>query len=264
MANGIKLVNSSSADLPIREGRQATGTLGAINAEVVLAVNGDDSALVWVLGTSPVLTVVFEGSVDGVNYFPLTAMPGHAVGGTIPSFAQQINLELYAATVTQRCYQVRTSQLALFRVRASTYTSGQASVTIRSDSTGPLLRNLDALTPVPLCVSTTGAASAAVTATLPAVAGMRHYLTNLQVIRSATAALTATATPVVVTSTNLPGALALTFGSDAGGIGVDREISYDWGTDGFAATSPGVATTIVCPVYTGVVWRVNAFYRLGV
>lgn len=256
--------NESGVVVPVREARQATGTLGALNAGVVLDVNGDDGSLVWVLGTSPVLTVVFEGSIDGVNYFPILAMPSYAVGGTVPSYAQPVALELYAATVSQRCYQLRTSQLSKVRVRASTYTSGLVDVVIRSDSTGPLFRNFDGITPTTLCVSSTATVGLALTATLPAVAGLRHYVNRIEVTRSATAALAAAATPVVITSTNLPGPMALTLGQDAGGIGVDRLLSLDFGESGLAATAVGTATTIVAPAYTGVIWRTNVFYRLGV
>ena len=38
--------NASNAIVPIREQRTASGTLAAANAEVVLAVNGDESALI--------------------------------------------------------------------------------------------------------------------------------------------------------------------------------------------------------------------------
>ena len=92
---------------------------------------------------------------------------------------------------------------------------------------------------------------------------MRHYIDRISVLRSATAALTASATPVLVTTTNIPGLPVLTFGSDAGGVGVDKEQVVDFGGTGAAATALGTATTVVCPVYTGVIWRVNVAYRLG-
>jgi hypothetical protein len=92
---------------------------------------------------------------------------------------------------------------------------------------------------------------------------LRHYIDRVSVVRSATAALTASATPVVVTTTNLPGTPALTFGSDAGGIGVDREQIFEFGGAGIATSAVNTATTIVAPVWTGVIWRVNVSYRLG-
>ena len=136
-------------------------------------------------------------------------------------------------------------------------------MTINSDeapSPNPYLRDQKAGT---LNITATAAVSTAVTATLPAVPGMRHYIDRISVLRSATAALTASATPVLVTTTNIPGLPVLTFGSDAGGVGVDKEQVVDFGGTGAAATALGTATTVVCPVYTGVIWRVNVAYRLG-
>lgn len=260
---GISIINTDPNAAPVREGRQRTGTLTAINSGVVLPVNGDQSALIFVNGLSPVLTVVFEGSGDGVNYIPLPAIACYGVGGTLPNFAQPLALELYAAAVTYRVYQVRCANFRYVRVRASTYTSGAAEVVINADTNDVTYRNLDSVTSVTLAVTATGAAGATVTASLPAVAGLRHYVTEIRVTRSATTALAASATPTVITTTNLPGAVAFTMGLDASGIGIDKEVIVDFGDSGFAANAVGTATTVVCPILAGAIWRVNVFYRLG-
>lgn len=80
---------------------------------------------------------------------------------------------------------------------------------------------------------------------------------------SATALLTAAATPVLVTTTNLPGTPALTFGAEALVQGADKFRRLDFGGTGCAATAIGTNTTVVCPVTTAVIWRVNVGYRLG-
>ena len=46
-------------------------------------------------------------------------------------------------------------------------------------------------------------------------------------------------------------------------IGIDKEMRLDFGSTGLAATTLGTNTTVVCPVYTGVIWRVIVGYRLG-
>ena len=46
-------------------------------------------------------------------------------------------------------------------------------------------------------------------------------------------------------------------------IGIDKEMRLDFGSTGLAATTLGTNTTVVCPVYTGVIWRVTVGYRLG-
>jgi hypothetical protein len=149
------------------------------------------------------------------------------------------------------------------RVRLTPYTSGTFNVTINSDdcpSISPYVRDQKAAT---LMVTATGAASAAVTATLPAVAGLRHYIDTILVSRNSSAALTAGAAPVVVTTTNLPGLPALSFGADAAAQGVDKLLELDFGGAGISALLAGTATTVVCPVLTGAIWRVNVVYRLG-
>lgn len=260
--------NESNVFVPVRERRSASATLAALNAELVLAVNGDQNAIIYCASTSFIGTIEFTGASDiaGTGYFPITAYPlsTACAGGTILVAGQPILNHALVAANTTIVYAIPVSQLRNLRVRVSAYTSGSLAVTVTSEETLSLNTLLNGgPTPSTLFVTATGAASAAVTATLPAVAGLRHYIDEVKVVRSATAALTASATPVVVTTTNLPGSPALTFGSDAGGIGLDKEQSFATGTGGLAAVTLGTATTIVCPVYTGVIWRINVAYHLG-
>lgn len=118
-------------------------------------------------------------------------------------------------------------------------------------------------TPCSLVISTTGVTGAGVTATLPAVASNFHYISFIEVIKYFTAANAASATPLVGTTTNLPGSLAFTFGQPLGTIGtVDRII--------FNPNSPikssvvNTATTIVLPATTGIIWRINVYYYTSV
>jgi hypothetical protein len=261
--------NLNSEYVPIRERRRTTGTIAALNAEVVHLLNGDESAMIYVnasVGTWNA-TLEFTGTIDGTNYFSIPVYPmatASTSSTALPQSAQPLLIEAINGTSVIRTYAVATGQLAAIRVRASAWTAGSADVTIISDAENPSHPAVTAQRSSTLMVTATGAASAAVTATLPLVAGLRHYIDFIQVTRSATAALTAAATPVLVTTTNLPGTPALTFGSDAGGIGIDKEVKLDFGSTGLAATALGTATTVVCPIYTGVIWRVNVAYRLGI
>ena len=63
---------------------------------------------------------------------------------------------------------------------------------------------------------------------LPAVAGMRHYVDFINVTFSPTAATTASATPVTVTTANLPGNPAITVGLKAWAIGEYFERALDF------------------------------------
>jgi hypothetical protein len=260
------LRNDGGAVVPVRERRSASGTLGALNAELVLDLNGDESALVYVQSAAFVGTLEFTGLSDlgTTNYFPVAVYP-YAIGcagGTIPIAGQPLLIDALVAANTARVYSIPVGQLRKLRVRASAYTSGSCVVTITSD-TQSSLNTASADKSSTLLVSATGAAAAAVTATLPAVTGLRHIVDFIQVTRSATAALTASATPVLVTTTNLPGSPVLTLGSDVAGIGIDKEVRLDFGSTGLSATALGTATTVVCPIYTGVIWRINVGYRLG-
>lgn len=114
-----------------------------------------------------------------------------------------------------------------------------------------------------LCVSSTAAAAAALTVTLPAAgAGLFHYIDVIEITMYASAAGTGGATPVVVTSTNLPGAMAWTFPSGrAIGVNYDYRLSANRALRSSVANT---ATTIVCPATTGVIWRVNVVYTTSV
>ena len=252
--------------MPHLEARRTTGPLAAVNAEVVHDLNGDASAVIYLNGTGTLnATYAVDGSIDGVNYFPLLCSPyGTAsLGGVLPQSAQPLVTEVVNAATVQRALCTSVGGLQKVRVRLTAYASGSCVVTINSDdcrSISPYANDLKAAT---LMVTATAAVSTAVNASLPAVAGLRHYIDRIDVVRSATVALTAAAVPVLVTTTNIPGLPVLTFGADTGGVGIDKALSIDFGASGMAATAAGTATTIFCPIYTGVIWRVNVAYRLG-
>jgi hypothetical protein len=257
--------NLMAAFMPHHESRRSVSpSLVAVNAELVHDVNGDDSAVIYLNGTGTAnATYNVQGSADGVNYEDLIAYPYASFGGTLPSPSQPLVSEAVNAATVRRMLCVATGGLQKIRVRLTAWSSGGFILNINSDacaSIHPYVRDQKAAT---LMVSTTAAVSTAATLTLPAVTGLRHYVNRVSVVRSATAALTASATPVVVTTTNLPGSLSLTFGSDAAGIGVDREQVLHFGSGGVAASAAGTATTVVCPLYTGVIWRINVSYSLG-
>jgi hypothetical protein len=260
------LKNLVNAFMPHLEARRSTATLAAVNAELVHDVNGDESAVIFINGTGTLnATYSVQGSPDGVNYADLVCYPyaPASVGGTLPQPGQPLASEAVNVATVQRMLCAAVGGLQKIRVRLTAYATGSAAIFINSDacaSISPFVRDQKSAT---LMVSATGAASAAVTATLPAVTGLRHYIDRIWVNRSATALLTAAAAPTIVTTTNLPGTPALTFGNDAAAQGVDREQVMEFGGAGLAALLASTATTVVCPVYTGVIWRVNVAYRLG-
>jgi hypothetical protein len=112
-----------------------------------------------------------------------------------------------------------------------------------------------------LVVSVTAAASAAVTATLPAAGpGLYHYITNIDITRYATATITGTATPNVVATTNMPGSLAWTCASAAAvGTITDRIVENYTGAPVRCSTA-NTNTTVVTPATSNVIWRVTVHY----
>jgi hypothetical protein len=113
-----------------------------------------------------------------------------------------------------------------------------------------------------LAVTAVGASGAAVTLTLPAVASQFHYITHIEILKYAVGALTGGATPVTVTTTNLPGTPAFTF-ETAGAIGTIVRTLYE-PTKSLRSSTVNTATTIVCPATTNVIWRVNVWYLAAV
>lgn len=109
-----------------------------------------------------------------------------------------------------------------------------------------------------IAVTVTGIAGAAVTLTLPAAANVFHYIQSMEIIKYATAAISGTATPVVVTTTNLPGNIAFTMAT-AQAIGTTLEEDLV-GIDALRSSVVNTATTIVCPATANVIWRINVFY----
>jgi hypothetical protein len=240
--------------------------LAAINAEVVMDINGESSATIYLNGIGTFnATYTIQGSLDGVNYGDIAAYPlsQFCVGGTIPVAGQPLITEAVNAATIQRALCVAVGNLQKIRIRLTAYASGSGAVTINADhadSPNPYVKDQKAGT---LTVTATGAAAAAVTATLPAVAGFRHYIDRIDVTRFATALLTAGATPVLVTTTNISGAPVLSFPAEAAAAGTALIQGLDAGGSGVASTTLNTVTTVVCPVTTGVIWRINVIYRLG-
>ena len=112
-----------------------------------------------------------------------------------------------------------------------------------------------------LVVKGTSTAGAALTVTLPAGGtGMFHIIEKVFIQAYNTAARTGGATPVTVTTTNLPNTPSILF-SSAGAIGTIEDKVM---CGGFLKSSvANTATTIVCPITASVIWNVIVHYRLG-
>ncbi|MCA3303636.1 MAG: hypothetical protein INF98_15850 [Roseomonas sp.] len=237
------------SNLHPREALFSTANLGSLNAETIIFADGCATVTLDLRGTFS-LTVEVSGTVDGTNWTLIPMRPINAAS------------VLYVAAVVGTAAGTWVGQCAGYRqvrARVTAYTSGSATTTIAANTAmydnllfGPVAGNIG---------TTVGTAGAATTLTLASPgAGLRHYLTYLSINRFATALLTAAATPVTVTTTNLPGTLAFSFPAEAAAQGTLDRWREDFAFP-VAASAQNTATTIVCPATTGVIWRVTAgFY----
>jgi hypothetical protein len=240
-----------SATLHPRESLFATGTLAAINSEVITDCDGCGTVTLDMRGTFN-LTVEVSGTIDGTNWTP------------IPMQMVNVASKLFVATITgsvQGTWRGACAGFRRVRVRVTAATSGSATTFLMANIGSPDMLFDAPMTP--LIVTSVGASGAAVTLTLPAPgAGLRQYLTYLSINRFAAALLTAGAVPVTVTTTNLPGSLAFSVPADAAAQGT----LFPWREDfafPVAASAQNTAVTIVCPATTSVIWRVTAGYYVA-
>jgi hypothetical protein len=239
----------ASTTLHPRESLYVSGGLGALNAEIICDSDGCASIGLDVRG-SFVGTVEVSGTLDGVNWTLLAIRP-------VAQALTQMQANVTAAGAWAAALNAPYRKV---RARMTAYTSGLATATIVA-STSEL--DPSYLSIAPLMVTAVGLAGAAQTLTIPApTAGLRIYVSYVEIIRFAAAVLTAAATPVTVTTTNLPGSVAFTMPADAAALGTAFVLREDFAWP-VASTSAGTATTIICPATTGVIWRITAGYYLA-
>ena len=238
----------AGGNLHPRENLFIAGNLGALNAQIILDADGANTVALDLRGTFN-MTIEVAGTIDGVNW---TLIPMRPVNQASVS---------YVAAITGAVPGSWVGECAGFvdvRARVTAWTSGSAVATLVSaiSTLTDQMKNLC----TPLLVTNTGAAAAAVTLTLPAPgAGLRQYLTYLSIDRFATALLTAAATPVLVTTTNLPGTLVFSRPADAAAQGTLDQYREDFAYP-LAASAQNTAVTIVAPATTGVIWRLTGGY----
>lgn len=231
----------------LTDARAATASLGALNAEVLSDLNGHATAMIDIRGTF-VGTAVFEGTVDGTNYiamFPYNI----ATGAYVVSVTAAANLTISVAGFRR------------IRVRCSAYTSGAIVVALRSSNAdfSVLIERI----PATSGLTATAAISTAVTLTIPAPgAGLFQYIDWIRVDHFAGALLVAAATPVLVTTTNLPGTPTLNFRADAAAQGTLTQNIIQNGMP-IRASAANTAVTVVAPLTTSVIWRITASWRVG-
>jgi len=229
-----------------RENLLVAGTLGSLNAEIIVDCDGASSFALDLRGVFS-LTLEVSGTIDGFNWTPIPVRPLNVAGISY--------LAVVAGTAAGK-WVGKCASFDRIRVRVVAYTSGATIATLMV-SNAVLDDSLQGMV-TPFIGTTTAAVGVAATLTLPSPgAGLRHYITYIRIARIASVLLTPAATPVVVTTTNVPGAVAFSMPADAAAQGTifDYQEAFNFP---IAVSAQGTATTIVCPATPGVIWRVTA------
>lgn len=236
----------------LTDARAATASLGALNSESLIDVQGKAVVMVDLRSAAFTGTVVFEGTIDGTNYISLPSF-NLGTGAFIASLAG-------AGVVAGTAVALTATGFRRIRVRVSAYTSGAITVALRGSQADFIINTAQ----LPLqSISATAAAASGVTLTIPAPAtGLFNYVCGVEITRAATAALAGTAV-LVITTTNLPGSLAWSVGNAMAAGGTQKDVEVEW-TQPIKSTTAATATTIVAPAPgAAVLWRVNAYYYVG-
>ena len=233
------------------DARSQTVLLSALNAEVDWDINGHATLSIDARTAAASLTLVFEASIDGVNFFAL------------PAFDLQASAYVASVVITTtlaKQYLVEAEGFKRMRVRVSAYTSGNITIAGRGTIADVIINTEE----IPsIAASVLGVVATAATLTIAAPgAGLRHYITGIEITRAGAAALAGTAA-LAVTTTNLPGSLAWSMGNAVAAGGTQIDVAHEF-VHPLQSVAQNTATTIVAPAPgAGVLWRINAYYYLA-
>lgn len=221
------------------DARVSSATLGALNAELLMDIHGKAVAFFEIRSAASNASYVFEGTIDGTNYFTL---PARSVVGTIVAAVQSdtiVSVVVSTAAISA-VYAISATGWRRVRCRVSAYTSGNAVVTGRATEADYAI----IAQPQPSLIIGTFAGLTNVAQTLLAApaAGLFLYMTSVIVTWHSTAAVVAAAPPLV--QINNVGAAGMTsrFASGPGvavgaGIFVSQMISFPTPVKAFAAAT---------------------------
>jgi hypothetical protein len=239
------------------DARTFTNLLAALNAEVLIDVDGCNTMTVDVRTAAASLTYVFEATVDGSNYFPVPALQLQGL------LAAVIATEVFITSVTVATthsahFMVNCAGYKRLRVRVSAYTSGNITVALRASAAQVMVYNK----PIPQTqwITATAAANTINTATLPAAGvGLFHNICYISGMRNATALLAGTAT-LLITTTNLPNNPVWSVGNAMAAGGTQIDIDFQ-PANPLRSTVANTNTTVVYPACgAAVLSRLNVGY----
>ena len=242
--------------------RTYTSVLSAVNAEVIMDLNGAAVATFDVRTAAGALSFVFEGTMDGVNYVQLPGFINFQSLNAVLTAEQYVGTVTFAAAVTNiGQYIVGVTGFNRVRLRVSAFTSGNITVAARASIADFIIYGRQI--PSTLHVTVTATVGVIATLTLPSAGvGLFHYITLIQLVQFVSVARTAAATPVLATTTNLPGSPVYSLDATVGAVG--QLFLYD-----FTPLTPlksllaATATTFVGPATASTIWRWNVSYYVG-
>jgi hypothetical protein len=227
--------------------RPNTSNIALLNAEVFIDIAGEEFACVDVRGVF-VATMIPQFTIDGINWMSL------------PIF-NRLTETFQQGVTAVGAYQIQIpTGSKKIRLIATAYTSGTAIVAMTANVGNDMIY----VKPIPSTLHATVTAAAGVSATLslPGVAGMYHYITNIKIEKFAATTLTAGAAPIVVTTSNLNGGRVYSIDASAQVAGTIIK-EKDVANTPIKSTTPGSATTFVAPLTANVIWRISVDYYLG-
>lgn len=250
--------------LTLTDARTATNTLNSLNANVVVDIHGKATMFVHLNVTvtfNAATSIQLQGTVDGTNFFQLPFFIVQSTSTGTPAAETCTNI-LTAVGTGQILVCCSTTGFRQMRVIMSAFTTaGTAVVSVRATQAD--YRIIAQPSPTLLWVTATAAANTSATATLPAAgAGLFHYITSINLMRNATAALAGTAT-LIHTTTNLPGSPAWSVGNAMVAGGTQTDVDYQ-PAQPLKSSVANTATTIVMPAAgAAVLNRINVGYYIG-
>lgn len=116
------VISSDQTTIPVNQaGVSATGSLGALNAAVALALNGASGWAVDLRG-SFVATVTFQGTIDGTNWFTIAVLPA----------GSGVNAAQVTTATAAGAWWGNATGLQQVRAIATAFTSGSVTVVVRA------------------------------------------------------------------------------------------------------------------------------------
>jgi hypothetical protein len=241
--------------------RVSSATLNALNAEVVMDINGKAVAVFEIRAAANSATYVFEASVDGTNYYAVPARPLSGSTITGAAISEGIIVQQVVTAAAAAAYAISASGYRRVRMRVSAFVSGSAVVSGRATEADYAI--ISQPQPTLLHVTATAAVNAGSTATLPLVAGLAHYITSIELVKLYSVIGVAAGAGVIITSTNLPGNPAWTTEQLASAAGTAVKVIAHQYSKPLRSTALGTNTTFVAPAQLQTIWRWNVSYYLS-